>query len=874
MRKVRSIEEIYRELEGCGMVVTNQAPLATALNRIADRPMVGRFAVTPRKLAQRLAVSILGEETWSDARIVSFIAESTGLEMRYVHGEVENIRDVRRHTSQVERHLDGRDAELVWKHLDRLPTVERAMERFPLDFFEGIDVAVVAVELFDELDKHVLPPPGAFRDISPWGKGSFSFERILDMGNERLMGRHVADLIDESNMNATAVVMDSEGSLAEALRTSLFSKGIPFQSARRMRDLPGVRDMLRFLELSLQLPTVRMRDVRGAVRAISLEGLDTDSLRFDNRDDGRLFHMHAGEDDSPLGSLLHRMREVSEMTLSQAARSLLKDQELTLALRLLREMDINDQGLSLASLETFRYGVDRLSTDILRDEDEREGVVLVDCRSSAYVDRPIVFHLGLGNEWARRIPRRRHIDSEAELDKDQARFEILLQQGEQRMYMTSKVAKGRKVVPCAYFNRALQRPVRDFDDLVPQGGHTDGRWIVEEDGSWEGVHHDVEPVMPASHSPSGLNQFLRCPRRYHFSRLCSGADSAAAYRGTLVHSYAELLSHHPRYASDEGLETCLSVLQRDFVKLSHEGRDRQERTALRALMRNAAEFLRHYELQDDGGPPSRGNPLFKALGETPRISNTEIRLEDRGMMLRGMLDLKVNDSLAVDHKSGMQQSARTKAKAISAIWDDGNPDAQPLAYLALLLRNGELRREVSLHFNHLKPVPEDMQGYELANHLQKVTYIGTGRSGMVSGRNPWIVRILRDKRKDFNAFLDEVGDLEFCEFLRSIKAWDLNPEDLEARQSELTTFLKGRSRKRAVGRDIFKRAVEELQNAVPYLKDNVLVTEDVMQRFLDEVKVIHGQIEAYKRDGFPARPRKDSECKRCDYLDVCLEARE
>ncbi len=875
MRKAHSINDLYGLLKDFDMALTSQAPLATALNRIADRPMVGRFSVTPRQLAKRLSLSIIGEEAWSDARIITQIAESTGLELRYVHGEVENLREIRRHTAQVERHLEGRDSELVWKNLSRLPTLERAMERFPLDFFEGIDVGVIALDLFDELDKHVLPPPGSFTEVSPWASGSFTIPRISDMGNERLIGRHVADLIDRANMNATAIVMDTGGSMADSVRTSLYAKGLPFQSVRSMRDLPGIRDMLRFLELCLGLPTARMGDIKRLVRSVDLKDLDPASLPFNIRNDARLFTVHALESqDAALIDLKERMESISAMNLSQASMSLLKGDELTMTIRLLRELGLASSPLRNDTLEDLRYGIDQLSEEMLRDEDEKEGVVLVDCHSSAYVDRPIVFHLGLGNEWARRIQRRKHIDSEAELEKDQSRFEILLQQGEQRIYMTSKVAKGRKVIPCVYFNRAMDRPVRDFDDLTEEGGFANGCWLPDPVAMEFSTQNMEEPRMPASLSPSALNQLLKCPRKYHFGRLCESPDSGPAFRGTLVHRYAEFIAHHPSYASPEGQERCLEILQRDYVSLSHKGRDRFERTALRALIRNAAEFASRYRIEEMPVRGGRGNPLFTALGEKPRIGNTEIFLEDRQILLRGLVDLMADQTLAVDHKTGAPIAASTRAKSIASIWGEGDPDTQPLAYMALLRSMGEKRREISLHYNYLKPVPADRKAYDLSNHINKVTYTGTGRADMLRGDDPWIIRILRQGPKDFAPFLEEVGEKEFCDHLVSIRAWELPLDEEPEALDNFILFLKGKSRKKAVGKKVFTKALEKLRDEVPHTKDTVLITSETMEKFLGKVTECHSKIKMYKISGFPAEPRKENYCSKCEFLDICMEALE
>gem|GEM_PF-1664182 len=873
MRKAKSIEDIYHESAGAQLVISNQPPLATALNRLADRPMLGRFAVTPRDLARRMAMSTLGEETWSDARLIAHIAEATGLEMRYVHGEIENLRDIRRHTAQVERHLDSRDAELVWKHYSRLPTVERAMERFPLDFFHGIDVAVVALDLFDELDKHVLPPPGSFREVSPWKEGSYEMEEILDLGNERLIGRHVADLVDEGNMNSVAVVLDLEGSIDEAVRSSLYRKGIPFQTQRQMRDLPGVRDALRFLDFSLGLGTARMGDLKRLVRSIDLEGLDAGGLIFRTKDDARLIVSHAEEcGDAALKSLCDRMASLRGMPLAKATGSLLKGQELGMALRLLRELDLSSVPLDEDSLDVLRYGVDRLSEEMVRDADERHGVVLVDCRSSAYVDRPVVFHLGLGNEWARSVPRRPHIDSELVTEKDMQRFEILLQQGERRIYMTSKVSKGRRVLPCVYFNRSLGRPVMDFDDIIEGGGARDGRWLRDVEPSPREPMEAEEPLLPRAYSPSALNVLLSCAKKYQLRSFCQSPENIHAFRGTLVHSYAELIAHHPRYASTEGMEQCLDLLLKEQASLSHKGRELYERGIMRGLMENAAHFMEHYSIAEE--PPRTGtdNPLFAALDLKPTIGNTEKHLEDRGLMLRGFIDLLADDSLAVDHKTGAPKSAYVVARSIEGVWDDYQTDCQAIAYLALLSRWTEPGKETALHYNHMRQLPEDQSGYELGRHRVRVLYTGRPRAAMFDGDDPWIMRILGES-KTLQPLIEEVGSKELCSILRSLRPWQEDLDEEEAFHSYMAQ-LKGKTRKNSVARKVFDAVLKQMRHGVCRSRDAVIITSDVMERFLATVKECHRDVGVYKREGFPADPRRDSDCKRCDYQDVCMEALE
>ncbi|MBO4763287.1 MAG: hypothetical protein J5485_01470, partial [Candidatus Methanomethylophilaceae archaeon] len=130
MFRAKTVDEIYSEVSGCSLVITNDAALATALNARVDRPVVGHFAVTPRQIAAMSAVEILGEPLMNDIRLVSAISDDTGIEFRKVHGEVINIREIRKHTADVRKHLGTRLARRIYDSFESLPTKERVMAAF------------------------------------------------------------------------------------------------------------------------------------------------------------------------------------------------------------------------------------------------------------------------------------------------------------------------------------------------------------------------------------------------------------------------------------------------------------------------------------------------------------------------------------------------------------------------------------------------------------------------------------------------------------------------------------------------------------------------------------------------------------------------
>ena len=94
MDRVKSIDELYEEVKDYDYVLCNDAPLTTALNNRLDKAQLGPFAITPRQFAAQKAIEFTGKPLVNDIRLVKEIADELGFSMKYVHGEVENIKTV------------------------------------------------------------------------------------------------------------------------------------------------------------------------------------------------------------------------------------------------------------------------------------------------------------------------------------------------------------------------------------------------------------------------------------------------------------------------------------------------------------------------------------------------------------------------------------------------------------------------------------------------------------------------------------------------------------------------------------------------------------------------------------------------------------
>ncbi len=159
--KSKTISELYEEVKDFDLVITNDAPLATALNKMVDRPRLSYLSMTPRQIASRFA-QLYSNRVFEKYEIVLGITQETGKPLKLVHQIVDKIFDVWNHCGKLENtelYLSNGEKEILnlLKHYD---CIETAMDNFNEDFYSDKRIAVIGEELFTLLDREVLPKRG------------------------------------------------------------------------------------------------------------------------------------------------------------------------------------------------------------------------------------------------------------------------------------------------------------------------------------------------------------------------------------------------------------------------------------------------------------------------------------------------------------------------------------------------------------------------------------------------------------------------------------------------------------------------------------------------------------------------------------------
>lgn len=879
MRLAKSIDELYEEVRDYDLVMCNDAPLALALNNRLDKPMIGRFAVTPRQLAGELAMDILKKPTMDDIRTVRAVTEMTGYKLRYVHGEIENFRKMRRYTGDVRKYLRGKRTKNVFEYYMKVPTLERAMEAFngqENTYFNGMKVAVIGDELYDELDKNMNPKFGTYEIINPFKRGRFSVPEFRELSNDRQMAENAADMITKENAGDIAIVLDVESPIADAVRSALYRKKIPFINDLSVRDLSNVRDFLEFLMRARDFGTLKVKQIRELISAYGgfIHG------RYDEYLVEKYIDIAETE---RTAELLRIMRDITGMTYLQVCDAVAGKEGPQIKI-LLSEMDIAGRLVNTDDTDDMLYAVNNFSGLKHNEQippNEKEGVLLVDCKNSVYIDRPVVLYLGLGTEWDKDLSDLDLVDYRMKddvIERDTMKFQILLQQGTSRVYMCTSVKNGKTSKPCSMFERAESgdSTFECFGDIAPCVA---GPWYrpPEEHIPVIGTEEISRDRVQVPFSKSSYNNFVTCPRMYMFGKLLGDPDKGDTVLGSLLHEYAEFRICHPEIVAEKGTEHYVQMISEACIGLfTPDVRD----LILSKISTSVADIDRFIEINgfsdrvQTGRPRSnkKENRFFADAGLPLESSQmTELTIVSRGTEMEGILDV-LDGSRIYDFKTGKKKTVSDIIKGME--WDstkimDYPREFQPLFYLSLI-------EEMNLGDETFTLFYTSANGEKAA--LGTETDI---ENNMVS------ISLVRDPKR----VLDEIFEGHLVFHGDKTKAYCfLQPRKEELLDAVAELLSGGRQlvceeSKSYVAERLGISKSGEIKHIESALKKfarveegifavngGIAVTLDALSRFRETVKAAYEENSEMYYTGHPARPLM--KCANCYFRDVCIVSNE
>jgi len=845
MDSVKTIDQLYQEVKDFDVVLCNDAPLATALNNRIDVPRIGGFATTPRHTAAREAVRILNESPWNDLKLISQISKETGYDMKFVHGEVENIRTIRRYTSNVEKYLRG-SSKKIYRIFKDLPTLEKVMAAFDSEkegLYKGKRVAVIGLDFFDDLDKHFVPVN--FKDVDIFDYNEFTIPKIYESGNDRNMADNAIDLVTQENASDVAIILDSSGPIADAVRSSLYRKGIPFKNTLSVKDLSQIRDYLEFLTLSLSFETVKIRQVR--------ELFSSYGGSIQNSFDEYFLetYMESMTDGTRSKELAMMMRSIRDMTFIEVCERIVPKMHRPQVQLLLEDLSLLSGKVSGEPVNAMTYAVNNIS-DLRHNEEipeeEKHGVLLADCNNSVFVDRPFVIFLGMGQEWSRSSAGKDYADWETENELNAKRLQALLQQGSSRLYLVNSMKNGRQAKPSRVFDDVFRRPITSFNDIC--GEVTKGAWY-EQSAQEQEAHVPLQMEKEERRfSKSSLNSFVTCPRQYMFGQLVDTPDVERTVLGNAIHSFAEFCVCYPEEA-ERDLEDHVTKIVDRCAGLTCPEMKHVDRSKIRAALNNILKFAKSIERPPLDREPSR----YSAEIFDGRLSSSslETKMVSDKVPLTGVFDVLLGDKV-VDYKTGSIKENSDIKKAL-----DGNSkyiEFQPMVYLALLHDNTGIGEKTFRTFYVMDNAENSFRDRCDVNSCMRETRL------IEMSREDLIRNGLRNfVQKSYIKALDVWAPLSERMIAIGVRNAHLWPDDDDL-NAILERVLKG---------DIPRRVLNRLSGVMTgrciLADDSLYITSDMMDDFKEYVRERNAELADYRTSQFPAITEK---CKECSFFDVCM----
>ncbi len=880
MNRIKSIQEIYNEAKAYDCVLTVDAALARGLNRLIHTPRFGVFAVTPRQLAQKYS-DIHFDKIYSKFEFVNIVAKETDKPFRLVHALTENILNVWNQSGLLELteiHLSDEVKELL-PYFEKYPMLEYAVQSFNEDFFNNKKIAVIGKEFFNELDLQVLPKNIFYDEINILTSEDFSLGKTYVFGNTKTLIDNVVGLITRGNMNHSAIVLEPNSDYNVLLQTRLKENGIDVLVKTSYTENLIVRFMLGLIENSFGNDLLKAKDLKEAGKFF---GFEIDSTM----DNYNLEVVINSTKDKNLKALYKIMSDAGKFTFKKFTDELIdkfESTELNEFNVLLDKLSFFNENVTEENLIELKYILENFDVDL---SSKRDGLLFVDAKNSAFVNREVVIYLGLDESWSISTNEKQYLDKNREDKINLKKFEILIQQGSERLYFTQEIKDNKEVLPAPYFSIIENRTIADFKDRIFNHEFISGENIpavpLREINTEEEVETDEISI-----APTGLKRFVLCPAKYFYDTVTPPTDAPHFLKGNLLHEFAELYFQHPDFCK-ENYAKIMDYILKKFSNVIMKSEIDIERTNFKIAMDNVMSFL-------------NTNPIEKILLEQDVKTNNEMmesfkkkKIYDytekdlpKDFIVKGRVDLRDKKTI-VDYKSGSNRYKVTDLPMLTNIdYIIGNEktdfDFQAISYIAALqnenITGNKSTGNLKFIYNYVLANKKNLldERLRVENNLTEFTYIDLNFVQYLLTENCYlyIKETIKPELRRYLDFLDFSGYKDIFE-----DVIEINFYDKESVVNNLSSKLIKAHQRAGLSFGDFNKKLEKV-----YLEDlykltaifyrircnEGLIFKDDVKKFLDFVKEKLGELNSYRRSNFPASPIFESNqiCKDCDYLNIC-----
>ena len=872
MRRLKSIDDIYNEVKECCFVLTNDAPLATALNKLVDKPMIGPFAMTPRQLAVAYSVDVKGSPVWGELKIVMSIRKDyPELDLRFIHGEVQKIKEIRQYTKDVETHLLTASSKKVYDSWKRLPTVESVMDGFDQSttFYPKLHgtIAVVGIDMFNDLDKCMIPSDFDYLDVEIFEDETTCIPEIYQIGNDRQLAENAVALIEDKDPNDFAIVMNTSSPIVDSVKTVLYRKRVPFINSLKVRDLNQIRDFLQFNQLSLSYETLRLKHVKDIFSSLDAH------IRTD--EDEHL--LDKVELTGKAAKLRDVMKNIRSFTFNEV-RELICGPKATESVKIvIEDLEISDQKVCTRLVELMNYSVDNIGELHHNEqipESEKMGVLLADSRNSVFIDRPIVIYLGMSDDWDLDLADKKYVDNVGdEMERMAARLEALLQQGVGRYYLVNTSRGGKPARPSVLFSGFFEfdnkKETLDFDDLLPLGQTTrKERWCDYERGAKPELDCRLPNAKPydVPFSQSGFKAYYECPYSFQFHSTLGSKDADYFEFGNLIHNFAELYFSHPEVVENK-FEELIDIASKRFSGISSPVLGKIDADRIRCGMTNIRRYIDSLGYVGDRKleslPKGFDNFFYEALGITSTSSLCENDFRSDSYPIHGKMDLNVGT--VVDYKT--KRTAMSSSDIRKKLMMDRNRidvDFQALFYLSIA-NDQWSGREMQFLFAMGNDKDYLMEGFDISQNIRKVLIFDPDVDAY--SIDDYICESYGRRKSKC-----ERDPAKMMSVMRSVASgkgsgWHEDESIIAA----VTQAFQYSSKDRKTVVNAIKRYAEIYDSGIFFKNNEVVILKEKMDSMLARIGELHAKLERESVSELPAD--HDKNCAECDFFKVCTKDR-
>ncbi len=674
LKRALTIDEIFERVRTYDLVLTVDAPLADALNARIESPLLGVFAITPRRLAYRILDG--AEDGSGDQRELFLdIIKKTGTGWKSAIYFLENVISCWQETGDRQNILkypafDRNEVQDIVSILGRGTNPFNSIENYNID--PGLKVAVVGFHQFTGLDRRILPPK--YDEIPIFHNEDNELEKTCLFSSATAIIQTVMDNLRDLNPLDVAVVVKPEGNYQHLLKSSLKSAGIPYMVSPDIMEDEDVRTFFLCIRTALSRANLRLRDVWPIMGHLGLDGIERNGNQLlDTADNGQAGHIRRLLDSIPGSDFRKVLKEYESFTGNKMS-------ELE---KVLGELDILDTPVDIGSVNAVEY---YLGSFNITAGASGPGVLIASPDTTTYIDRPVIFYIGMDAAWTHVIPDRpwisRHAFNELKLNN----FQVLLQNGQKRYYMVQDQMMGRNVIPCYYFNELADQPVESFTDFEYEMYTGIHERSIKDPFSCNRSEYMAEHEDTISQSE--LNLLAYCPRDLFFSRLLDDEDNRYLLRGRLLHEFAEFYVDHADFIRSRDLQEFVDLMIGRMSFYLDERDMEIERTRFLIGISNIREFLdpllEYLGSVDVRGYEKRYSPnLFVSYYKRPlRSSVTEMYFSNPDSGAKGKIDLIFDKETLLDHKTGKKRSINELIRKSDTVDITSRPDFQAKMYLS------------------------------------------------------------------------------------------------------------------------------------------------------------------------------------------------